>query len=165
MVRRKIFFRNVNWAKLCGALALCLGAGGIGSVFTTPVIPTWYAGLNKPEFSPPNFIFAPVWTTLFILMAVALYLIWQKGWQNKAARTGMIIFVIHLFFNTLWSILFFALHNPFLALLDIIILWLLIIVLMIKFYALDKRAGYLLIPYFLWVSFASVLNYFIFILN
>jgi tryptophan-rich sensory protein len=165
MARRKSFFSDFNWAKFGGAFLLCLGTGFVGSIFTTPAIPVWYASLHKPAFSPPNFVFAPVWTTLFILMAIALYLVWQKSGSNNKARAGVIIFVIHLCFNALWSISFFFLHNPLLALLDIIILWILIAALMVKFYAVDKRASYLLTPYLLWVSFASALNYFIFILN
>ena len=140
-------------------------AGIVGSVFTTSKIPTWYAGLNKPFFNPPGWIFGPVWITLYTMMGVASYFVWQKRGENPLANTALIIFFVHLIFNALWSILFFGLQNPMWAFLEIIILLVMIIVLVILFYKIDKRAAYLLIPYLLWVSFASVLNFSIWRLN
>ena len=157
--------KKQNLFKLAAAIVLCLAAGAIGSIFTTPAINSWYAQLIKPQFNPPNWIFGPVWTTLFILMGVALYLIWQKGLTKKENKLAFWIFVVHLFFNTLWSILFFGLKNPGLAFLEIIFLWLMIIYLIFLFCNIDKRAAYLLFPYFLWVSFAALLNYNIWQLN
>ncbi len=154
-----------NFAKLIISVLFCLSAGFIGSAFTTPSIPTWYAVLNKPSFNPPNWLFAPVWTTLFILMGIAVFLIWQKGLKKKGVKNALIIFLFQLVFNTLWSFLFFKFHSPFWALIDIAVLWILILLSLIKFWKINKAAGILLIPYLLWVSFASILNYVIYKLN
>ncbi|MBU4082342.1 tryptophan-rich sensory protein [Patescibacteria group bacterium] len=155
----------MNYKRLIISLALPQLAGIVGSLFTTSAIPTWYATLQRPSFSPPNWIFGPAWITLYILMGISVYLIWQKVEKNKTARNAMWLFWIHLFFNAIWSIIFFGLQNPGLAFVNIIIIWLLIIALMIKFWKINRWATYLLIPYLLWVSFASVLNYFIWYLN
>lgn len=140
-------------------------AGIIGSVFTSSAIPVWYATLNKPSFNPPGWLFGPVWVLLYTLMGIAAYLIWQKLGESNIARGAIILFFVHLAFNALWSILFFGLHNPFLAFLEIILLWGMILALIILFYQVDKRAAYLFIPYILWVSFAAVLNFSIWRLN
>lgn len=155
----------MNYKRLIISLALPQLAGIVGSLFTTSAIPTWYATLQRPSFSPPNWLFGPAWITLYILMGISIYLIWQKVEQNKTARGAIRLFWIHLFFNAIWSIIFFGLQNPGLAFVNIIIIWLLIIALMIKFWKINRWATYLLIPYLLWVSFASVLNYFIWYLN
>ena len=154
-----------NFWKLIISVLVCLSAGFIGSFFTTPSIPTWYATLNKPSFNPPNWLFAPAWTTLFILMGIAVFLIWRKGLKKKAVKNALIIFLLQLVFNTLWSFLFFKFHSPFWALVDIGVLWSLISLSLIKFWKINKAAGILLIPYLLWVSFASFLNYTIYRLN
>lgn len=154
-----------NFWKLIISVLVCLSVGFIGSIFTTPSIPTWYATLNKPSFNPPNWLFAPVWTTLFILMGIAAFLIWRKGLKKKAVKNALIIFLLQLVFNTLWSFLFFKFHSPFWALVDIAVLWVLILLTLIKFWKISKAAGILLIPYLLWISFASILNYFIYRLN
>jgi len=149
----------------------CQSAGIIGALFTTPAIPTWYAQLNKPSFSPPNWIFAPVWTTLYTLMGISLYIIWNKGQKSaktttkKLASWGLKIFAFHLFLNSLWSILFFGLRNPFAAFLEILLLVSSLIYIMKIFFKIDKIAAYLLIPYLIWVSFASFLNFTIWRLN
>lgn len=140
-------------------------AGLIGSFFTTPSIATWYASLNKPRFNPPNWIFAPVWTTLFLLMGVAAYLIYAKGLKKKNVQQALAIFALQLIFNVFWSIIFFGLHLPLLALIEIVFLWGLILLTINKFYKIAKPAAYLLIPYLLWVAFATVLNLSIVILN
>jgi benzodiazapine receptor len=147
----------------CIALPLC--AGFIGSLFTTPAIGSWYAYLNKPSFNPPSWIFAPVWTLLYILMGVAFFLIYQKAKENKFAALGSFIFVIHLMLNASWSIIFFGAKMIPLAFANIIILWLLIAFLILIFWRVDKRASILLWPYLAWVSFASVLNFSIMVLN
>ena len=151
--------------KLAAAILICLSAGAIGSIFTTPAIDSWYAQLIKPAFNPPNWIFGPVWTLLFVLMGIALYLVWQKGLKKKENKLAFWLFIVHLFFNTLWSILFFGLKNPGAAFGEIIFLWLFIIYLIFHFCNIDKKAAYLLFPYFLWVSFAALLNYSIWRLN
>ena len=145
------------------SLLICLGAGGIGSLFNISAIPTWYATINKASFNPPNWAFAPAWTILFILMAIALYLVWSS--KAKNIKNAMIIFSIQLVLNILWSAIFFGLKSPALAFAEIIILWIAIFVNIIYFYRVNKTAGYLLIPYLIWVTFASSLNYYAWILN
>lgn len=154
-----------NWQKFFVAVIMCELAGVVGSIFTASAIPTWYASLVRPTFSPPNWIFGPVWITLYFLMGVALFLIWQKGLKDKKNIFAFRFFISHLFINSIWSIIFFGLQNPLWAFFDIILLWFMIAVLIIKFSEIDKRAAYLLVPYMLWVSFASVLNFAIFVLN
>lgn len=144
---------------------MCQMAGVIGSIFTTPAIPTWYANINKPSFRPPNWVFAPVWTILFLLMGIALFLILRKGLKNKNVKIAFFFFIFHLVLNTLWSILFFGLESPFAAFIEIIFLWASILVSIILFLPISRIAGYLLIPYLLWVSFASILNFSIWRLN
>ena len=151
--------------KLNASIAACQGAGLIGSLFTTAAIPTWYAGLQKPFFTPPNWLFAPAWITLYILMAVAAFLIWRKGLDQKGVRFALIIFLIQLVLNTLWSIVFFGLESPLYGIIVIIALWIAILLTMIKFFKLSTIAGALLTPYIGWVSFAAVLNVAIWMLN
>ena len=144
---------------------ICLAAGFIGSIFTMPSLPAWYAGLNKPPFNPPNWIFGPVWTTLFILMGISAWLVWEKGFRNKEVRSAIMLFCAQLALNMLWSLLFFGLKSPLLAFANIIALWLLILATIVSFYRISRPAAWLLIPYILWVSFASVLNLSIWLLN
>jgi len=145
--------KNRNLIKLILSILICLSAGFIGSLFTSPAVPTWYAGLNKPAYNPPDWIFGPVWTALYILMGVAFYLFWKKK-----ARKAITIFFIQLALNTLWSILFFGLRSPFLALMDILLLWAFILATILTGRKFSKAASYLLVPYLLWVSYAFVLN-------
>ena len=156
---------KTNYLKLAVSIIISHAAGIIGSIFTSPSIPTWYAGLQKPFFSPPNWAFAPAWLTLYTLMGIALYLVWMKGTKKKAVRTGMTLFGVQLGLNALWSIIFFGLRNPMLAFLEIIILIAAISLTMIKFREIDIRAYYLMWPYVLWTTFAAFLNYNIWILN
>lgn len=144
--------------KLIFSIGLCLGVGFLGSFFTVSSIPTWYATLNKPFFSPPNWIFGPVWTILYILMGYSLYLVWVK-------RVVPTVFWIQLFLNFIWSIIFFGMQNPTLALLNIIVLWTAIFLTIKSFHRINKLAGQMLIPYLLWVTFASLLNLSIVLLN
>jgi len=155
----------MNITKLIISILICQLAGVIGSVFTAPSITTWYATLEKPSFNPPGWVFAPAWTTLFLLMGIALYIIWNRGLENEKVKLAVIIFAVQLILNILWSILFFGLKFPFLAFLEIILLWLVILVNIVKFYNISKPAGLLLMPYIVWVSFAVILNFFIFRLN
>lgn len=154
-----------NIIKFVIAIAVCQAAGLIGSIFTAPKISAWYASLNKPSFSPPNWIFAPVWTILFILMGISLYLAWVKLGENRRAKTALIIFAVQLALNILWSFLFFGMQNPFFAFVEIIVLWIAILASIIAFWKVDKKAAYLMLPYILWVSFAAFLNYVIFAIN
>ncbi len=144
----------------------CELVGITATPFTLSAIPTWYQTLNKPFFSPPNWVFGPVWIILYFLMGLAVYLIWTSKTKNQKLRqVGLKYFSIQLGLNFLWSILFFGLHSPILGMIDIIILWILILLTIIKFYKISKTASYLLIPYLLWVSFASLLNLSIILLN
>ncbi len=151
--------------KLIISILICQGAGVLGSLFTSPAITTWYASIQKPSFNPPNWIFAPVWTLLFLLMGISLYLIWDKGLENKKAKTAIFLFAIQLVLNILWSIIFFGLKSPLYAFIEIIMLWFAILFTIISFYKISKTAAFLLLPYILWVSFASVLNFSILTLN
>ena len=151
--------------KLIISILICQGAGVIGSLFTSPAISTWYATIQKPSFNPPNWIFAPVWTLLFLLMGISLYLIWSKGFKYKETKIAIFIFFVQLILNILWSILFFALQSPLYAFIEIIILWFIILLMIISFYKVSKIAAYLLLPYIIWISFASVLNFSILIIN
>lgn len=140
-------------------------AGIVGSLFTMGSVDGWYTTLDKPIFNPPNWIFGPVWLTLYTLMGIALYLIWHRGIRKKKVRQAVRLFMIHLVFNAAWSIIFFGMQQIFIALLVIIVLWIMILMIIARFYELKKIAGYLLIPYILWVSFASVLNASLWMLN
>ena len=153
----------MNLFKLAISVIVCLAAGILGSIFTTPNIATWYAALNKPAFNPPNWIFGPVWTTLYILMGISLYIIWEKGFEKN--KLPIFFFGCQLVLNAKWSFLFFGMHSPLLGLIGIVLLWLFILATIISFYRVSKLAGILLVPYILWVSFASILNYYILILN
>ena len=151
--------------KFIVAIGVCQLAGFVGSLFTTPSIPTWYAALRKPSFNPPNWIFGPVWTTLFVLMGIAAFIVWNKGLDRKGVKAALLLFIIQLLLNMLWSYLFFTLHSPLYAFVEVIILWLAILLTMVKFFPISRAAGYLLLPYILWVSFAAVLNFTLFRLN
>lgn len=164
MGRAKIKLMN-NTLKLIIAIAVSQLAGIIGSVFTASSIPTWYASLNRPSFAPPNWLFGPVWITLFTLMGIAAFLIWKRGLERRDVRNALSIFIAQLVLNTLWSIIFFGLQSPGAALVEIVILWLAILATIISFGKISKPAAWLLVPYILWVSFAGILNYFIWILN
>ncbi|AEJ61083.1 TspO and MBR like protein [Spirochaeta thermophila DSM 6578] len=146
------------------AVGICLGVGFLGSSFTMPAIEGWYSTIEKPSFNPPNWIFAPVWTVLFVLMGISLYLVIRKGFSSQVGL-AVLLFVVQLILNVLWSFFFFARRSPGLALVDIVILWVAILALILVFVRIERWAGYLLIPYLLWVSFATVLNASIFVLN
>ncbi|MFH1145837.1 MAG: TspO/MBR family protein [bacterium] len=154
-----------NPFKLIIAIAVSELAGIIGSVFTAPSIGTWYAALIKPSNNPPSWLFGPVWTILYVLMGIAAFLIWKKGLDRKDVRIGLGIFIGQLVLNTLWSIIFFGLHSPGGALIEIVFLWLAILATIVAFYEISRPAAWLLVPYILWVSFAMYLNYAIWTLN
>jgi benzodiazapine receptor len=151
--------------KLIVSLFICQLAGFVGSLFTTPSIPTWYASLAKPSFTPPNWIFSPVWISLYVLMGISLFLLWEKTLHYPGVKTAMFWFAVQLGLNMLWSILFFGLKSPFLALIGIIVLWIAIFLTILKSFRVLKLAGVLLVPYLIWVSFAAGLNYSIWTLN
>ena len=144
---------------------VCELAGFIGSVFTTPSIPGWYAGLAKPPFNPPNWVFAPVWTILYAMMGLSAYLVYEKGAKRKEVRKALAVFAVQLVLNALWSIVFFGAHMIFGAAVVIVLLWVLILESIVLFSRISKTAAYLLIPYILWVSFATILNISLYVLN
>ncbi|MFH1256105.1 MAG: TspO/MBR family protein [Candidatus Diapherotrites archaeon] len=156
---------RANFLKLIACIALCELAGVIGSVFTFPSIASWYAALNKPFFSPPNFVFGPVWTALYFLMGVALYLVWVKATDAKLKQPAYTVFALQLFLNVLWSVVFFGLHSLSGGFAVIILLWLSIAATIYFFSKISKKAAWLLSPYLAWVTVASALNYAVMALN
>lgn len=150
--------------KLIISILIPLLVGFAGSFFTSSSVETWYVTLSKPSFTPPGWIFAPVWTTLYILIGLSFYLVWRKNFGEERKKV-ITVFFLQLLFNLLWSMLFFGLKNPLLGLIDIILLLFFIIFNIIIFYKISKTGGILLVPYLLWVSFASILNFSIFLLN
>lgn len=154
-----------SWPLLIISLVISLGVSALGLILTETGPGTWHEALLKPEFHPPNWIFAPIWTLLFILIGISLYLVWSRGWKEPLVRKGLAMFFVQLGFNLIWFYFFFGLHNPRLAFLEIIALWLAIAALMINFYRVDKRAVWLLWPYLAYVSFAAFLNFSIWQLN
>ena len=157
--------KKTDFVKLIGCVIFCELAGIVGSVFTFPMITTWYSTLNKPWFNPPNWLFGPAWTLLFLLMGISLYLVLEKGLQKKEVKKGVSIFGVQLLMNILWSVLFFGLMSPFLAFIEIIFLWIAIAFTIKSFYPISKKAAWLLVPYICWVSFAAILNLAVWILN
>ena len=155
-----------NILKLIIAIVICEVVGIGGAFFTSPAASSsWYYSLEKPFLQPPSWIFSPVWIMLYALMGIAAFLVWQKGFERKDVRLALGVFGVQLFLNAIWSIIFFGLHSPGWALVDIIALWLAIVWTIVVFYKISKPAVYLLIPYILWVSFAAHLNYSIWLLN
>jgi len=148
-----------------GSIIICQIAGLIGSVFTMPAVQTWYQTLNKPSLTPPDWLFAPVWIFLFLLMGVSLFLIWRKGPDEREVRHALVIFGAQLILNILWSVLFFGLKSPPAAFIEIAVLWIMILLTIRYFYRISKAAGMLLVPYILWVSLAAFLNFSIWMLN
>jgi len=151
--------------KLLASLVVCQIAGFIDAIFTTPSITTWYMTLNKPFFNPPNSVFAPVWTFLFIAMGLSLFFVWAKTEHQKEKFLAMTLFAIQLLFNMMWSLAFFGFHSPLFGIFVILILLALIIATTIRFFKLSEIAGILMAPYILWVGFATILNIAIFVLN
>lgn len=137
----------------------CLGVGYLSGIATQSGVNDWFPTLEKPSFNPPNWVFAPVWSLLYIFMGVAAGRVWGRiDFEREKVKKALLFFWIQLALNALWSVLFFALHNPLLALLEIVLLWLMIYETYAKFKTIDKIAGWLFIPYLLWVTFATVLN-------
>jgi tryptophan-rich sensory protein len=151
--------------RILGFILVCQVAGFIGSVFTTPSIPGWYAGLTKPSFNPPNWVFAPVWIALYALMGLAAFLVYEKGWKKREVRRALAVFAAQLLLNALWSIVFFGAHLILGAAVLIVILWALIASSIWLFFRISRAGAYLLVPYILWVSFATVLNISLYVLN
>ena len=146
------------------AVVVCYGAALLGNLATMPQIPTWYAGIAKPPWTPPDWLFGPVWSLLYAMMAVAAWLIWrQSDW--KTAKSPLLWFAAQLILNSLWSILFFGMQKPAWSMVEVFFLWLAILMTVRAFWPVSRLAAGLLVPYLLWVSFASVLNVAIWQLN
>ena len=154
-----------NKTKLFIAIIVSQLAGIIGSVFTSSSVDGWYSQITKPVFNPPSWVFGPVWTTLYVLMGIAAFLIWKRGWDRKDVKVALSIFAGQLVLNTFWSIIFFRLESPGGAFIEIIFLWLAIVATIVAFAKISKPAAWLLVPYIAWVSFAAYLNYSIYVLN
>lgn len=151
--------------KLIPSLIICQLVGFVGSLFTSPSIYEWYVYLDKPSFTPPNWVFSPVWISLFVLMGISLFLLWDKTLRDRLVRVALFWFAVQLVLNMLWSIIFFGLKSPFFAFIEIIFLWISIVLTIINSFKVSRLAGALLIPYIVWVSFAAVLNFSIWNLN
>lgn len=157
--------KSNNTLKLIASIITCELAGIIGSFFTTPSVATWYQTLVRPALNPPAWVFGPVWITLYALMGVAAFLVWRAGLAHARVKIALAIFAVQLVLNTLWSIIFFGLHSPGGALIDIAALWIAIVLTIVAFAKISRPAAWLLVPYLAWVSFATYLNYAIWMLN
>ncbi|KAA1243879.1 TspO/MBR family protein [Aquimarina sp. RZ0] len=147
------------------AILVCLLMGFLGSIATQSSINTWYPVLNKPSFTPPNWLFAPVWTTLYIMIGIAAGIVWSKGFYHKWVKIALYHFGFQLLLNAAWSIFFFGMRDPLIALVDIIALFILLLFTIKWFKVVNTTASYLLIPYLIWVAFAAALNFCIWQLN
>jgi len=156
---------KIKITKLILAILICQSAGIVGSIFTSSSVQTWYTTLQKPSFTPPGWFIGTVWIILYTLMGISLYLVWNKGLRNKRVKNSLYLFGLQLILNAVWSLLFFGLRSPFLALIEIVFLWVAIAFTILKFYKISKTAGLLLIPYIVWVSVALTLNFYIWRLN
>lgn len=148
-----------KYVKILLFVVTSIAVGYLSGMATQSSVTTWFPTLIKPSFNPPSWVFAPVWSLLYTLMGVAAGLVWNRiDFEKEAVKKALVFFVIQLALNALWSILFFGIRNPFLAFIEIILLWLMIYETYVQFGKIDKIAGYLFVPYILWVSFAAVLN-------
>ncbi|SRR5258705_9966673 len=157
-------FDRESWISLVPFIVVCFAAAGVGSFVTNTSVNTWYAQLRKPDWTPPNWIFGPVWTTLYVLMAVSAWLVWRST-EWSVAKSALVLFGIQLALNTLWSLVFFGLREVRLAFVEIMLLWTMVVATVVSFLPLSRLAAWLLLPYLLWVGFASYLNFRIWQIN
>jgi translocator protein len=157
-MKKNVFF------KLIASILLPLTLGAFAGIFTSKAVPVWYATLNRPSFNPPNWLFGPVWTTLYLLMGFSLFLIWKQS-ASKERNLAIFVFLLQLALNFCWSFIFFYFNRIGLALVEIILLWISIIIMLVLFYKIKPVAAYINIPYLLWVSFATILNASYYLLN
>lgn len=153
-----------NIVKLVVSLVVTVGLGSLGGIFTISEIPNWYAGLQKPSFNPPNWLFGPVWTLLYILMGISVYLVWKQP-ASSARNIALTLFIVQFVLNFFWSVIFFKQHQIGWALVEIILMWVFIFLTIIWFGKISSTASWLLVPYISWVSFATILNAAIWKLN
>lgn len=151
--------------KLLVSIALPVAVGAIAGLFTRPEIDGWYQTIEKPSWQPPNWVFGPVWTTLYILMGIAMYLVWRSDAPAKQKRAAVVLWIVQLVFNFFWSFIFFRQHQIDWALGEIIVLWFFILLTIFSFARINKLAAWLMVPYISWVSFATILTYTIYQLN
>lgn len=154
-----------NTIKLIVSIAIPLIVGGTSGFFTVTGVESWYQTIQKPSWNPPNWIFGPVWTTLYVMMGIALFIIWKSDAAENLKRNALIVFGIQLILNFFWSFIFFNQQSPGWAFAEIAVLWLAIFATIILFAKINKTAAWLLVPYISWVSFAAILNYTIWKLN
>lgn len=151
--------------RLIASILACLGAGAVGALFTMRAIPAWYTDLRKPSFTPPNAVFGPVWTTLYLLMGAAVFLVWREGLLQPDVVAGFAVFWFQLALNVLWSVVFFWRRSLFGGVIVILFLWAAIVAAIVLFFRVSALAGGLLVPYIIWVSIAANLNLQIWRLN
>lgn len=157
--------KRKTWIVLAGLVAVCLGVGALGSWATALAPAGWYETLAKPGWTPPTWVFAPVWTVLYVTMAVSAWLVWRKDARFSGVRIALILFAVQLLLNGLWPFLFFGLQSPGLALIGIALLWLTLALTLYAFLNLSRMAGTLLVPYLLWTSLSVLLNFAVWWLN
>ena len=151
--------------KLIISIAIPLAVGTSAGFFTATAVDNWYQTINKPSWNPPNWVFAPVWTMLYVMMGIALFLVWKSDASDILKKTAFTLFAAQLILNFFWSFIFFNQHQPGWALVEIIFMWIFILLTIFTFAQVSKTAGWLLVPYISWVSFATILNYTIWQLN
>jgi tryptophan-rich sensory protein len=151
-----------QWIVLAGLILLCLAVGGIGGGASASGIDGWYRTLAKPGWNPPDWVFGPVWTVLYVMMAVAAWLVWKTG---DRVRPALVLFFVQLALNLAWTFIFFTAQSPGLALIEIAFLWLAVLLTMLAFFGRQSTAGWLFVPYLAWVSFAAALNFAIWWMN
>lgn len=154
-----------SYVKLLIAIALPVLVGGISGFFTVTGVESWYQTIQKPSWNPPNWVFGPVWTTLYVMMGIALWLVWKEDTSRELKMIAAILFGVQLILNFLWSFVFFRLEQPGFAFLEILFMWIAILATIFAFAQVNKTAAWLLVPYISWVSFAAILNFTIWRLN
>jgi len=154
-----------NTLKLIIAIIIPVAVGAVSGFFTSSEIPGWYQTINKPTWNPPSWLFGPVWTTLYVMMGIALFLVWKSDASQSVKKTAIILFAAQLLLNFFWSFIFFNQHQIGWAVVEIITMWIFILLTIFAFAPISKIAAWLLVPYISWVSFATILNYTIWKLN
>lgn len=154
-----------NNLKFIISIIIPVAVGAVAGFFTASSVSSWFATIEKPSFNPPNWIFSPVWTLIYILMGLAFYFVWKTDAAKALKNKAIIFYAVQLFLNFLWSFIFFYAHNIFGALVDIVLLWIMIAATIYWFGKINKTAAWLLVPYLCWVSFATALNFAIWQLN
>lgn len=154
-----------NTVKLIISIAIPVLIGGLSGFFTASGVDSWYQTIQKPSWNPPGWIFAPVWTTLYVMIGISLFLVWKADVTKELKQKAIILFCIQLVLNFFWSLIFFSLQQPGWALVEIIVMWIFILLTILAFAPINKIAAWLLVPYISWVSFATILNYTLWKLN